>query len=108
MRSHRKVIVDPISFGAALRHRRIRIGKTLQDLAKITSVDVGQLSRFERGAMKLMSRNLQKLIENLQILESADVVSQGDVVNRFAAIVQRSTRHALAAEALVDALEKLM
>jgi transcriptional regulator with XRE-family HTH domain len=104
-----KSIVDSRALGAELRDRRKRLGHTLQDLSAMTSIDVGQLSRFERGDMKRMSRNLQRLIGGLQRLESvAAPVQAPDVVNRFAAIVRRSERHAAAASALVDALERLM
>lgn len=109
MSKRSKPIVDSNALGAELRDRRKRLGRTLEDLSAMTSIDVGQLSRFERGDMKLMSRNLQKFIRNLQMLESVAVPVQApDVVCRFAAIVRRSERHAAAASALVDALERLM
>ena len=109
MTIQRKTIVNPVKFGAELRDRRKRIGKTLQAIAEITSINVGQLSRFERGQMKRMTPNLQNLIINLQILEStAPHPHPSDVIDRFTAIFQRSERHALAATALVDALEQLM
>jgi transcriptional regulator with XRE-family HTH domain len=105
----RKSIVDPIALGAELRDRRKRLFYTLQDFSKIALIDVGQLSRFERGDMKRMSQNLQKYIANLQIHESATVPAQvPDVVRRFAVIVQRSERHAAAASAFVNVLEGLL
>lgn len=82
---------------------------TLIEIAEVTSVDVGQLSRFENGQMKRDGGNLQKLFEVLQKLEVANLPSKApSVVERFAAIVKRSNRHAEAATALVEALEQLM
>lgn len=109
MSTQGKSIVGLNLLGAELRDRRKRLGYTLQQLSEVTSINVGQLSRFENGDMKRISRNLQKLIDRLQTWEaSASPVQSPDVVNRFAAILRRSDRHAAAAAALVDALERLM
>lgn len=108
MSKRSKSIVDPIALGEELRRRRKKLDHTLQEFSELTSVDVGQLSRFERGDMKRMSRNLQKFIENLQILESTTAPGdEPEVVRRFAAVVGRSERHAAAAAAFVDVLERL-
>jgi len=83
--------------------------KTLTEIAEISSVDVGQLSRFENGIMKRDGGNLQIYLKTLRELEgaAASTMSPG-VVERFAAVINRSTRHAKAATAFVDALEQLM
>lgn len=100
---------DPKALGAELRERRKSLGKTLTEIANITSVNVGQLSRLENGQMKRDGGNLQKLLAALQKLEAANLRSKAPgVVERFAAIIKRSNRHAEAATAFVDALEKLM
>lgn len=105
----RKLVADPKMLGAELRARRKSIGKTLTELADLTAVNVGQLSRFENGQMKRDGGNLQKLLEILQKLEASNLPSKvPGVVERFAAVIERSNRHAEAAAALVDALEKLM
>jgi transcriptional regulator with XRE-family HTH domain len=103
-----KSIVDPILLGAELRKRRKALGRTLKDVEKTTLIDVGQLSRFERGEMKMMSKNLQKFIASMQILDVAAPAQSTDVVRRFAVIVRRSDRHAAAASAFVSVLEDLM
>lgn len=109
MKQRRKPVVDPKALGAELRERRKSLGKTLAEVSKITSVNVGQLSRLENGHMKRDGGNLQKLIAALQRLEAANLPSTTTaVVERFAAIVRRSDRHASAATAFVDALEQLM
>jgi transcriptional regulator with XRE-family HTH domain len=109
MTQRRKPVVDPKALGAELRERRKSLGKTLTEIAEITSVNVGQLSRFENGQMKRDGGNLQKLLAALQKLEAVNSPSQPQgVVERFAAIIKRSDRHAEAATAFVDALERLM
>jgi len=105
----RKPIPDPKALGAELRWRRKSLHRTLAEIAEITSVDVGQLSRIENGHMKRDGGNLQKLIAALQKLEASSTPSRAPgVVERFAAIINRSSRHTKAAIALVDALEQLM
>lgn len=104
-----KSIPDPVALGAELREKRKRLRRTLHDIQRETSVNVGQLSRFERGSMKFMSSNLQKFIDILQGLEMTTTSQHGvsDIVGRFAVIMKRSERHARAGTALVDALERL-
>ena len=80
---------------------------TLAYVAKSTGVDVGQLSRFERGEFVFITKNLQILMSFLQInTEVSDETSQ-QLVGRFEALVTRSSRHEDAARALVFALEAL-
>lgn len=105
----RNPVADPKALGAELRERRKSLGKTLTEIAEIASVNVGQLSRIENGHMKRDGGNLQKLIVTLQKLEAAPTRSTAPgMVERFAAIINRSNRHAKAAAALVAALEQLM
>jgi transcriptional regulator with XRE-family HTH domain len=109
MKQRRKPVADPKTLGAELRERRKSLGKTLTEIGEITSVNVGQLSRLENGQMKRDGGNLQRLLEALQKLEAAKHPSKAPgVVERFAAIIKRSNRHAKAAAAFVDALEQLM
>lgn len=109
MNQQRKPVADPKALGAELRKRRKLLGKTLTEIAKITSVNVGQLSRLENGQMKRDGGNLQKLLVVLQKLEDTkSPLRAPGVVERFTAIIKRSNRHAEAATALVDALEQLM
>ena len=109
MKQQRKPVANPKALGAELRERRKSLGKTLTEIAKITSVNVGHLSRLENGQMKRDGGNLQKLLAALQKLEVTNLPSKApDVVERFAAIINRSNRHAEAATAFVDALEQLM
>jgi transcriptional regulator with XRE-family HTH domain len=109
MKPRRKPVANPKALGAELRKRRKSLDKTLTEIAAITSVNVGHLSRLENGQMKMDGGNLQKLLIALQNLETAKLPSTPlSVVERFAAIVRRSDRHADAATAFIDALEQLM
>ncbi len=109
MKQQSKPVVDPKALGAELRARRKNLGNTLSEIAKITSVNVGQLSRMENGQMKRDGGNLQKLLVTLQRLEAINLsMKSPGVVERFTAIIKRSNRHAQAATAFVDALEQLM
>lgn len=109
MIQRRKPVADPKALGAELRERRKSLGMTLTEIAEITSVNAGQLSRLENGQMKRDGGNLQKLLAALQKLEAANLpLKAPGVVERFAAMIKRSSRHAEAATALVDALEQLM
>lgn len=109
MAQRRKLVADPKALGAELRERRKSLGKTLTEISQITSVNVGQLSRLENGQMKRDGGNLQILLLALQKLEEANSpVHSRSVVERFAALLKRSDRHAEAATAFVDALEQLM
>lgn len=110
MQAKSKSIPNPVALGAELREKRKRLQKTLHDIEHGTSIDVGQLSRFERGQMKFMSSNLQKFIDILQNLEmtGASPKNVSDVVRRFSIFMKRSEHHARAGTALVDALERLM
>lgn len=108
MKQRRNPVADPKALGASLRQRRKAVGRTLTEIAEITGIDVGQLSRLETGQMKRDGGNLQKLLVALQKLEvEAAPLRTGDVLERFAAILRRSDRHAHAATAFVDALEQL-
>lgn len=79
------------------------------EIAAITSVNVGQLSRLENGQMKRNGQNLQKVMIELQKLEaSGEHAKTPGLVERFTAIIHRSARHAEVATAFVDALDRLM
>jgi transcriptional regulator with XRE-family HTH domain len=102
----RKSKEEAQELGASLHQRRKRLCLTLLNLKSAIGVDVGQLSRFERGDFKIVSKNLQKLINYLQIMEGQPR-EQPELVHRFAEILTRSQRHEAAARALVLALESL-
>ena len=102
----RKSKLEAQTLGAELRSRRKSLGFSLEYLQKQTGVNVGQLSRFERGDLKFISNNLQKVLDYLQSIEMSSTESS-DLVRRFTLLLRRSARHEVAASALVSALEQL-
>jgi transcriptional regulator with XRE-family HTH domain len=107
MRPSRKSAEEAKELGESLRDRRKNCGLTLQIVSAATSVDVGQLSRFERGEFRDYSENLQKFVHYLQKCEKRRRQTPDDLVGRFVDVVARSARHEAAARALVMALERL-
>lgn len=105
MAFHRKSSAEAKQFGAMLRQRRKALSFTLQDVAQEVGVDVGQLSRFERGDFRVITPNLQKFAAHLQKQKSPD--AGGPLVARFARVIAKSDRHLVAAQAMVDMLESL-
>ncbi|PHP87947.1 hypothetical protein CFB52_017305 [Burkholderia sp. AU18528] len=107
MQTNRKSVLAAKQLGDALRHRRKELGLTLEQLASEINVDVGQLSRFERAEFKIVSHNLQKVADFLQIQVNAEVGEPNGIVEQFAELLDRSARHRAAAIALVRALQQL-
>lgn len=92
--------------GASLRESRKSAQLTLKEVELELAINVGQLSRFERGEFKITSPNLQKYATFLQKVADSDS-SQPELVRRFARLLSRSERHVAAARALVVALDAL-
>ncbi|WP_432258792.1 helix-turn-helix domain-containing protein [Cupriavidus sp. TMH.W2] len=107
MQRNRKSVEEAEKLGGALRQRRKELGLTLNDLACALQIDVGQLSRFERAEFKLVSRNLQRVTEFLQIPTTKEPDDSEVVVRQFAKLLGRSERHRAVAIALVRALQEL-
>ncbi|WP_122984928.1 helix-turn-helix domain-containing protein [Paraburkholderia hospita] len=107
MQKTRKSNLEAAELGGAIRQRRKFLGLTLEKIAKEVQVDVGQLSRFERGEFKYSSKNLQKTLSYLQIStdEKSEVADR--LIRKFAELLVRSERHKAAATALVEALQEL-
>ena len=93
--------------GAHLHARRTQKGITLASIGCELEIDVGQLSRFERGEFKRLSRNLRKYSKYLQISErELDNLSDSFPI-RIAAIAAKSDAHRAAVEDILLALERL-
>ena len=107
MQKNCKSKLEATELGGAIRQRRKFLGLTLEKLAREVQVDVGQLSRFERGEFKYSSKNLQKTLSYLQIpADERDEVADR-LIRKFAELLARSERHKAAATALVEALQEL-
>lgn len=107
MQTNRKSVLAATQLGDSLRQRRKQLGLTLVQLAEKLDVDVGQLSRFERAEFKIVSHNLQKVANFLQIQISGRSEEPDAIVEQFTELLGRSARHRAAAIALVRALQEL-
>lgn len=92
---------------ALLKERRLGRALTLKNIEKTLEINCGQLSRFEAGAFKTMSKNLQKLCAYLQITRGGKEAQGGSLGARLEGFAARSPQHRTAAEELLSALERL-
>lgn len=88
----------------ALKKRRKELGLTLRVIQDAENIDVGQLSRFERGGFITFSTNLQKYCNYLQIKKLPSLQDLGLRLEKFAT---QSPQHRAAAEEILNALERL-
>jgi transcriptional regulator with XRE-family HTH domain len=95
------------ALGAHLRDSRNHRGFTLKSASKEVQIDVGQLSRFERGMFKRASPNLQRYAIFLQIEINGDSGPGDSISERITAYVARSPDHRAAVENILLALERL-
>lgn len=107
MNSNRKSPGEAKDLGGHLKQLRKKYALTLEEVAHQTKIDVGQLSRFERGDFVFVGENLQKYINFLQIQSGATNGETG-LVARFTAVLKKSDRHSAAARAMLTALESLL
>lgn len=107
MKAPRKSPKETKSLGNYLRNKRIMHKLTLEEVATEIGVNVGQLSRFERGDFVFLSPNLQKFRDFLQKMSCNPTGRQPKLVARFAAVLGKSDRHSAAAGAMLSALETL-
>ncbi len=106
MTRERKSKQEAKALGIYLQQARKNCAITLKDLEKATSVNASQISRFEAGHFTFVSENLQNVMRFLQNSQ-APHQHHLQLLNRFAALLERSPQHRAAATALVTALESL-
>jgi transcriptional regulator with XRE-family HTH domain len=105
MRNYKPISTESAQrLGRELRCARNLKTETLDSISKKIKVDVGQLSRFERGRFKAASKNLHKYAEYLQI---SLLLWTDDLGERFRNLAARSAEHRAAFELILDALERL-
>jgi transcriptional regulator with XRE-family HTH domain len=93
--------------GERLRRLRTSAAVTLQEVADQTGIDVGQLSRFECGSFKRLSRNLQKYQRYLQDRNPISASGTDELTAAVSRLAARSPRHRAAAQVILEALERL-
>jgi transcriptional regulator with XRE-family HTH domain len=106
MTRERKSAEQAKASGVWIRSVREQLGLTMEDVQRATSVNVGQISRFETGKFVFVTKNLQSVMTFLQ-KSTAPQGRHPHLLHRFAELLGRSPRHQAAALALVGALEVL-
>lgn len=101
---------DAIALGDKIRNARIEKDMTLKSLGKIIGVDHSQISRYERGQVVRISKNLQKICTFLQIDDDLDRFSVGGVSlgRRVDELLLLAPEGGPAVAKLVEALEELL
>jgi len=101
---------DASVLGGQIRQARIDRGLTLVSLGRAVRVDQSQISRYERGQMISVSKNLQKICNFLQINDdpsrfSVASTSLGEKVDE---LIRLAPEYEPAVMRFVDALEALL
>ncbi|WP_367995800.1 helix-turn-helix domain-containing protein [Pseudomonas viridiflava] len=96
--------------GAQIRHARVGRGLTLLDLGRAVNVHHSQISRYERGQMNSVGKNLHKICTFLQIKDepresSTGTASLGRKVDELLRVAPGCEP---AVTKLVEALEELI
>lgn len=83
-------------------------GMTMQSLAAETDVDIGQISRFERGSFATLSPNLQTLAAYLGVrTEAASPVSTEAATTLIERIARGRPERMQLVEKLLSAVDEL-
>lgn len=98
---------EVLSLANKIKTRRKELGLTLKDIEGLVDVNCGQLSRIEAGKFKTNSNNLQILCKYLQIKDWFYEPQGGGIGVRLENFAARSDQHKLAAEEILNALERL-
>jgi transcriptional regulator with XRE-family HTH domain len=88
-----------------LKETRQCLGITLKNVSQAIGVDVGQLSKIERGMCRYLSPNLKKYCKYLGVPFGEDVQSADLLLSRISILIRTSEQHAALFASLVTALE---
>ena len=103
-----KRVDKPSELGKRLKDARLAANLTLMGLQAATTVDVGQISKFERGQFATLSPNLQKVAEHLNVDTTAsDAVPTDTVVRLVERIVRGRHDRAKLLETILSAVDEL-
>lgn len=97
---------DSRALAEAIHKKRLNLGIKLIDMEKLTGVNSGQISRFETGQFKFASKNLQKILNFLQIQPLRRTPSN-DLGTRVEKFAEKSPLHRLVIEDLLRAIERI-
>lgn len=88
-----------------LRTKRLSLGITLKEVSFSTGIDIGQLSRIERGACRYKSKNLTKYCKFLEVSDDVSQQSVDLLLTRIDALIRHSAQHAELFSKLVMVME---
>ena len=101
---------DALVLGDKIRRARLGKGMTLKSLGYRVGVDHSQISRYERGQVIRVGKNLQKICTFLQIDDDLDRFSGGGVSlgKKVDELLLLAPESEPAVVKLVEALEELL
>lgn len=101
---------DVTLVGAQIRQARLGRGLTLVDLGRAVGVHHSQISRYERGQMNSVGKNLHKICTFLQIKDDPPEYSTGtaSLGRKLDELLRVSPGCEPAVTKLVEALEELI
>lgn len=76
-----------------LRTKRLSLGVTLKEVSVSTGVDIGQLSRIERGLCRYKSKNLTKYCKYLHVPDDDNNQPFELLLHRIEALIRQSAQH---------------
>ena len=88
-----------------LKEKRKYLGITLRNVSQATGVDVGQLSKIERGMCRYLSPNLKKYCKYLDVPFGEDIQPADLLLSRINTLIRTSEQHAALFASLVTLLE---
>lgn len=102
--------LDAAALGGQLRQARLDRGFSLIEVGRAVSVDHSQVSRYERGQMSSIGKNLQKICTFLQIDTDPARYSlpRTPLGRKVDELLSRAPRYEPAVAKLVEALEGLL
>lgn len=102
--------LDAAALGGQLRQARLDRGLSMVDVGRAVSVDHSQVSRYERGQMSSIGKNLQKICTFLQI--DADTarysLPRTPLGRKVDELLSLAPKYEPAVAKLVEALEGLL
>ncbi|WP_454869801.1 helix-turn-helix domain-containing protein [Pseudomonas putida] len=102
--------LDAAALGRQLREARLNRGYSLVQVGRIVSVDHSQVSRYERGQMNSVGKNLQKICTFLQVETdtTTDSLPRTPLGRKVDELLSRAPRYEPALAKLVEAMEELL
>lgn len=88
-----------------LKETRKGLGITLKSVSQATGVDVGQLSKIERGMCRYFSPNLKKYCKYLGVPFGEDMQPADLLLSRISILIRTSDQYAALFASLASALE---